>query len=242
MTIKIAYLYYNLLNLYGENGNIKVLKKSLENQGINVIVKFIDITDNLEFDSYDLVYMGSGNYEAIEFIIERLKIYKKEIKDYIEKKKFFLVTGNSLDIFSKYIIKNNKKIKGLDIFNYFVKIEDINFLDKSLFKSNLIDEEIIGFQKRNSLIFENDNYFFDTIEGIGSNVLTDKEGIHYKNFYGTYLIGPFLIRNPYFLIWFLKKLILSKDQNFIFKDFNLNFEKQAYFNYLNYNYGIIKSE
>ena len=39
MTITIAYLYYNLLNLYGENGNIKMIKKILEKQGINVIIK-----------------------------------------------------------------------------------------------------------------------------------------------------------------------------------------------------------
>lgn len=242
MTIIIAYLYYNLLNLYGENGNIKILKKTLENQGINVIVKFLDITDKLEFDCYDLVYMGSGTTDSIELIIKYLKNYQKDIKKFIEKKKFFIVTGNSLDIFSKYILNGTKKIKGLNIFDYFIKIEDINLSDKSLFKSALIDEEIIGFQKRNSLLFKNNNYLFDTIEGISENILDSKEGIHYKNFYGTYLIGPFLIRNPYFLIYILKKLILSKDQDFVFKDFNLKFEKQAYFNYLNYNYGIIKSE
>ena len=242
MTITIAYLYYNLLNLYGENGNIKAIKKTLENLGINVVIKFLDITDKLNFDSYDLVYMGSGTYESLETIIDYLESYKKEIKKFIEKKKFFIVTGNSLDIFGKYILKNNKKIKCLNIFDYFIKIEDINFSDKSLFKSELIDEEIIGFQKRNGLMFENSNYFFDTIDGIGENILESKEGVHYKNFYGTYLIGPFLVRNPFFLIYILKKLILSKDENFSFKDFSLKLEKQAYFNYLNYNYGIIKSE
>ena len=242
MTIKIAYLYYNLLNLYGENGNIKILKKSLELQGINVIVKFLDINDKLDFSSYDLVYMGSGNNESIKLIINHLRTYEKDIKNYIENNKFFLITGNSLDIFGKYIIKDGKKIKALNVFDYFIKIEDINFLDKSLFKTSLINEEIIGFQKRNSLMFEGKNPLFNAIEGIGENILEKFEGIHYKNFFGTYLIGPFLIRNPYFLIYLLKKLILSKDQNFVFKDFNLKLEKQAYFNYLNYNYGIIKSE
>ena len=30
MKIIIAYLYYNLLNFHGENGNIKILKKVLQ--------------------------------------------------------------------------------------------------------------------------------------------------------------------------------------------------------------------
>ena len=48
--------------------------------------------------------------------------------------------------------------------------------------------------------------------GIGQNTLSNKEGIHYKNFFATYLTGPFLIRNPYFTIYFVKyytKLILK---------------------------------
>jgi len=242
MKITIAYLYYNLLNLYGENGNIKIIKKSLENQGINVVVKFLDLKDKLEFEKYDLIYMGSGTSEMTEVIIKELLKYKNEIVKFIEKKKFFIVTGNSLDMFGKYILKNNNKIKCLNIFDFFVKIEEINFSDKSLFKTKLIDEEIIGFQKRNTLMFNNKYSFFEVIDGLGENLLENKEGVHYKNFFGTYLIGPFLIKNPYFLIYLLKKLILSKNQNFQFKVFELNLEKQAYINYLNYNYGIIKSE
>lgn len=36
MKITILYLYYDLLNLYGESGNVKVLKKSLESLDIDV--------------------------------------------------------------------------------------------------------------------------------------------------------------------------------------------------------------
>ena len=56
----------------------------------------------------------------------------------------------------------------------------------------------------------------------------------------TYLTGPFLIRNPYFTIYFVKSLVLNLNQNFIFKPFNLDYEIEAYNYYLNYNYGKIK--
>ena len=41
MEINILHLYYDLLNLYGENGNIKALVKYLENQDIDVEIKKI---------------------------------------------------------------------------------------------------------------------------------------------------------------------------------------------------------
>lgn len=241
MRITIAYMFYNLLNLYGENGNIKILKKTFESMGINVMIKFLDVTDKLEFDKYDLIYMGSGNSDTIELIIKNLKKYKKELKDYIENNKFILITGNSLDMFGSYILKNNKKIKGLEIFNYFVKEEDIVFNDKALFKTKLIDSEIIGFQKRRSLMYENKYKFFEVIDGISDNLSSKNEGVLYKNFYGTYLNGPFLIRNPDFLMYLVNKIVLNKDDNYQLKELDLHFEKQAYLNFLNYNYGIKKN-
>ena len=39
--IRIAHLYYDLMNLYGDNGNIKAIKYQLENQGIKTIVDFL---------------------------------------------------------------------------------------------------------------------------------------------------------------------------------------------------------
>ena len=42
-TFKIAHLYYDLMNLYGENGNIRYLKNRLEEQDI-----FLTFTDKAE--------------------------------------------------------------------------------------------------------------------------------------------------------------------------------------------------
>lgn len=202
------------------------------------MIKFLSIGDDLNFDNYDLVYMGSGHYENQELIIKHLSKYKDAIKRSINSKKFFIITGYAIDLFGNYIINNNKKIRGLNIFNYYVKLEEINFADKVLFKSDLIDEEIIGYQRQYSLMFNNNDYLFNVIDGIGNYIGSKIEGIHYKNFFGTYLIGPFLIRNPILTIYIIKKLILNKDQKFCFKEFNVSLELQAYYNYLNYNYGI----
>ena len=38
MKINILHLYYDLMNLYGENGNVLCLKKYLENQNIDVTI------------------------------------------------------------------------------------------------------------------------------------------------------------------------------------------------------------
>ena len=62
-TIKIAHLYYDLMNLYGENGNVLCLKKYLENQNIAVSVDYLTKDDKIDFNKYDIYYIGSGNDE-----------------------------------------------------------------------------------------------------------------------------------------------------------------------------------
>ncbi|NLL44119.1 MAG: glutamine amidotransferase [Mollicutes bacterium] len=235
MKFTIAYLYYDLLNLYGENGNIKILKKQLEHQGINVSIKFLTIDDELDFDQYDLVYIGAGTEHNQKIALKHLLKYKEQIKEAIENDKFFLVTGNAIELFGKYIYdKNKKKHKALDIFKFTVKEEEFRMIDEAIFKTDLIDQEVIGFQNQNSVIKDNLKYpLFTVIKGIGSYPNSTKEGIHYRNFYGTYLIGPIIGRNPELLKYFVRTLIKSKNPNFKFKSFDLKLEYEAYQHFIN---------
>ena len=57
--IKIAHLFPDLMNLYGDYGNLVVLKKHLEDQDLVVEIDRLNLGASIDFDSYDMVYMGS---------------------------------------------------------------------------------------------------------------------------------------------------------------------------------------
>lgn len=229
MTITIAHLYYDLMNLYGESGNVKALKYGLENQGVNVKLKFLTVGDTLEFEKYDFVYMGAGTEIYQKLALKHLMKYKNDVKKAIENQKFFLITGNSLELFGKCIIdKNEKRIKTLHAFNFYTKEENFRMVDEALVKANFLKPYILGFQNQGSVIKSNDNVMFEVVKGIGSFPNSKIEGVQKHNFYGTYLIGPILVRNPELLKYMIKKLITSKDPNFKFKRFNLTLENKAY--------------
>ena len=52
-TINVAHLYYDLMNLYGESGNLLALKKHLENQQVKVKITNLSIEDDLDFSKCD---------------------------------------------------------------------------------------------------------------------------------------------------------------------------------------------
>ena len=217
MTLYIAHLYYDLMNLYGENGNIKSIKYLLESQKIKVIIDNISLNDNIDFNKYDLIVIGCGTYNNLKLSLNHLKKYKKDINEYIESNKFILATGNSIELFGQKI----DEIEALKIFNYNSKKLDKRIVGDCITTTNLIKTKIIGFQNRESYIDE-----------ITNNLFKDKDiGIKYKNFYGTYLLGPILIRNPEFAKYFVNELIKRKNKNYKIKKYDLSLEKKAYNEY-----------
>lgn len=234
MKINIAYLYYDFLNLYGESGNIKALKKALESQGVELAITFISLNDKLNFNKYDFVYIGAGTEKNQAIAIKHLLKYKEDIKKYVEDGKFLLATGNSIDFFGKKFTTIEKEIiSAVNILNYKAKTETFRMIDEAVMKCNFIDKPIIGFQNQSSVLKDNDNPLFKVKYGIGSYPNSPTEGVHYKNFYGTYLIGPILVRNPKFLEYICKELIKSKDSKFKFKKFDLKLETDAYNSFMN---------
>ena len=190
--IKVLHLYYDLLNLYGEQGNILALKRAFKNQNVEIEVDYLSVQDKIDFKKYDLVYLGSGSAENLLIALEDIKRHKKELKKYIESKKVLLATGNSYLLFGQKI--NN--LDALGIFDYYAASSE-KMAHESLMELYQ-EKDVIGFQNREFMVNNKKNHLFKVKEGLCDNLKSEYEGYHEYNFYGTFVIGPLLIRNPHF--------------------------------------------
>lgn len=231
MTINIMHLYYDLLNLYGESGNIKVLKKYFENQGIKTNIHFVTINDDINLENIDIIYIGNGTENNQLLALSHLKKYKKIIKDYIENNGIIISTGNSYEMFGKKI----DKTLALNIFDYSTYNDNFRIVDEVLLESSFLKDKIIGFQNQEKIIKINNNHLFKVIKGTGDYPKSNFEGYKYKNFYGTHLIGPLLVRNPNLLEYICNNLIKEKNKNFKIKKIK-NFQNKAYISFINKNF------
>lgn len=230
--IKIVHLYYDLMNLYGENGNIRYLKRKLEEQDFDVSVSFQSIDDAIDYTKGDFYYIGTGSEENKKIVLEHIIKDKDKIKKAIDDNKYFLVTGNALDLFGKKINTEDDEIEGLGIFDYEVNEEELRVVGEQYYESKLIKEKIVGFQNRNSILMNSGaNTLFKVIKGTGNKPNDLEEGILKKNFFGTYLLGPILVRNPYFTEYIVKKI--CKDFNVKYRKIDKDVSYKAYQEYLN---------
>ena len=222
--IKILHLYYDLLNLYGENANTRCLVHSLELNKIKTQVDLKSINDKIDFNNYDIIYIGEGSEDNLLLALDDLLDRKKEIKNYIESGKCLILTGNSMDLFGKYIEIKNEKIDSLNIFDYYTK-----FINETTFKNastdrivgevngstSLIEQKVIGFQNRCDLNYEITTPLLNVPERFSNDLTSNDEGFTYKNVYATHMIGPLLIRNPYLTDYILNRV--CKDKKIIYK-------------------------
>ncbi len=191
----IEVLYSEFSNMYGEIYNAMLLENCKK-----VKVIYTKFNDEPYFVKHkvDMIYMGNIRDNRTYLILDKLKPHRDKLKKMVDDNVIFLLTGNALELFGKYILENGKKTKALDIMNYYVE-KDFTKKHASWFMGKFNDIEIIGHRNQFSKCFDIKHSFIDVLGGKGSDLASKKEGIHYKNFYATYLLGPFLIMNPYFV-------------------------------------------
>lgn len=217
MKIDILCLYYDVMNLYGDTGNLKVITHHLDDLNIKYNIDKLTFDDDIDFSKYDLILLGSGKENDRELVLKDLEKYKKEINNAIKNGTFFLVTGNSLGIFGKKLYKK----KALNIFDFEV-CESTDRISQEVIIKNDFGKSIYGFMNNSDILKNKKNYLFEN------------EGVHVNNFYGTYVLGPILARNPDFLKYFMKELILSKDKSYKMRQLDTSLEEKAYSEFIEF--------
>lgn len=121
--LKILYLYPDILELYGDFGNIQVLRYRLEQRGIKATIVPYSIGDaSPDFNDFDLVFAGGGADQEQGILSEDLLKYKENIKDAVNNGIFFLLICGSYQLFGKYYkgVEGNI-IPGLEVFDYYTE-------------------------------------------------------------------------------------------------------------------------
>ena len=233
--LKILYLYPDILELYGDFGNIQVLKYRLEQRGIKATVVPYSIGDDSpNFNDYDLVFAGGGADQEQGILAEDLLKYKDNIKEAVENGVFFLLICGSYQLFGKYYkgVEGNI-IPGLEVFDYYTEaLEDRKkrCIGNIVINANLNGKEtkIIGFENHGGQTFNIDTPFGDVLFGNGNKFGDKKEGFFLRNVIATYLHGPLLSKNPELSDYIIKYCLDRKyNDDIILEPLNDEFENKC---------------
>ncbi|MDR1568525.1 MAG: type 1 glutamine amidotransferase [Streptococcaceae bacterium] len=197
--LDVCHLYGNLLNTYGDNGNVLILKYVGEKLGAKMNFEIVSLEDNFDESKYDLVFFGGGqDYE--QFIVSKDIVRNKEaITRYIDSGGVLLAVCGGFQLLGQYYIEaNGRRIEGIGAMNHYTLNQENNrFIGDIEIYNDEFDETYYGFENHQGRTFlAPDEKPLGKIKyGQGNNNEDGTEGVHYKNVFGTYFHGPILSRN-----------------------------------------------
>ena len=230
--LKILYLYPDMLELYGDYGNIQVLKYRIESRGYTVIIDSYSIGDEApNFNNYDMVFAGGGADNEQSILANDLVKYKDNIKEAVQNGVFFLLICGAYQLFGKYYkgVEGNI-IPGLEVFDYYT---EANPDRKKRCIGNIVIEadlnglktKVIGFENHGGQTFDISNSFGKVLFGNGNKFGDSEEGYFQENVIATYLHGPLLSKNPELCDYIIKYCLDRKyDKNIALEPLNDEFE------------------
>lgn len=199
MEINICHLYPDLLNVYGDLGNILILKYRCEKRGIKVNVKNISLRDEFNKDDYDIVFFGGGQDYEQSIVAQDLSGHKQEeLRAYIESSKVLLaICGGYQLLGSYYTTPEGERLQGLSILDIYTEAGDKRFIGNTIIENEEIKETYVGFENHSGRTYiGNLKPLGRVIKGYGNNGSDGTEGCIYKNTFCSYFHGSLLSKNP----------------------------------------------
>ena len=119
-TDNILHLYPDLLNLYGDKGNIECMRKRLTWRGIGAnVTSCTNKNDIIDFDNTDIIFVGGGSDREQEIVCTKLLKYKKELSDFVERGGSLVAVCGGYQLLGSYYQTGDKKIEGLGILDIY---------------------------------------------------------------------------------------------------------------------------
>lgn len=199
MELNICHLYPDLLNVYGDVGNILILKHRAELRGIKVNILNNSLNDAFNVDDYDIVLFGGGQDFEQSIVSNDLSGAKKDaLEKYIEAGKVLIAICGGYQLLGKYYTApNGEKINGLGILDIYTESGDTRFIGNTVIYNEDFNEYYVGFENHSGRTEINGlKPLGKCVHGYGNNGSDGYEGCIYKNTYCTYFHGSLLAKNP----------------------------------------------
>lgn len=197
--LNVAHLYGNLMNTYGDNGNILMMKYVGEKLGAKMTFDIVSLGDSFDANYYDMAFFGGGQDYEQSIVAKDLPSKKEAIADFINKDKVMLAICGGFQLLGQYYVQaNGEKIDGLGVMGHYTLSQNNNrFIGDIKIHNDEFNETYYGFENHQGRTFlsEDEKPLGTCVYGNGNNKEDGTEGVHYKNVYGSYFHGPILSRN-----------------------------------------------
>lgn len=241
LKLVIGHLYPDLMDTYGDRGNIIALSQRCKWRGITVEYRPLGIGSLWELDKIDLFFFGGGQDQSQSIVGHDLMEEKaKQLSEQIEKGKTLLAICGGYQLLGRYYQpKEGSKIVGAGIFDCFTQAGEKRMIGNILIDTTAggikvggINQNLIGFENHSGKTYLGAGVkALGKVQiGFGNNGEDGWEGAVYKGAIGCYMHGSLLPKNPHLADYLLQKTLEVKYRQFALEELDDSLEWQTHYN------------
>lgn len=216
MTFRICHLYPDVLNLYGDSGNIICMQRRLQWRGIETEITRVPVGEKARFADCDLVFIGGGQDFEQEVLLSDLQSGKnREIHSAIEDGICFLaICGGYQMLGNYYETYDGTRCDFIGALELFTVGSKQRMIGNTVFQCTpeCGGSTLVGFENHSGKTWLGPSVspLATVTVGFGNNGSDKTEGAHYLNVFGSYSHGPLLPKNPAFCDFLLETALARR--------------------------------
>ncbi|MBF1711792.1 MAG: adenosylcobyric acid synthase [Streptococcus sp.] len=201
MKLRICHLYGNLMNTYGDNGNLLMLQHRAKKLGYEVETTLISLEEDFNAEDFDIVMFGGGQDFEQTVVARDLQNKKEDLIQYIEDNGVVVAICGGFQLLGRYYVNaSGERLNGISAIDVCTNgqfpnrlIGDVEIVNEEFGETYLGYENHIG----RTYLGKNMKPLGKVVKGYGNNEEDHVEGCHYKNVFCSYFHGPILVRNQH---------------------------------------------
>ncbi len=201
MKLRVCHLYGNLMNTYGDNGNLLMLQHRAKKLGYEVETTLISLEEDFNAEDFDIVMFGGGQDFEQTVVAKDLQNKKEDLIQYIEDNGVVVAICGGFQLLGRYYVNaSGERLNGISAIDVCTNgqfpsrlIGDIEIFNEEFGETYLGYENHIG----RTYLGKNMKPLGKVVKGFGNNEEDHVEGCHYKNVFCSYFHGPILVRNQH---------------------------------------------
>jgi CobQ-like glutamine amidotransferase family enzyme len=211
VTLTLVHLYPREMNIYGDTGNVLVLRRRLDWRGIEAKIVAVAIGDPLPEDA-DIVLGGGGQDAAQGDIGADFAARGPQLRAMAEDGVVMLaICGTYQMLGHEFVTQEGRSIPGVGVLDVITRGQG-----ERLIGNNYVDTSgagrLVGYENHSGLTELGSGVIplGSTQSGRGNNGRDRTEGAVRANVIGTYLHGPVLAKSPRFADDLIRRALLRR--------------------------------
>lgn len=211
MRLVIGHLYGELMNVYGDRGNLIALARRAQWRGIEVEVRTIPLAEELDWDQLDIVFIGGGQDRDQRLVCQDLqKIKGKALREAADAGVVILAICGGYQLLGHFFKTGQGEIlPGISLFDAYTVAGPRRLIGNVVVECSFAEERrtLVGFENHSGRTYLGRSVkpLGKVLVGFGNNGQDHSEGAIWRNVYGSYLHGSLLPKNP----WLADHLLLT---------------------------------